>query len=167
MWELDEHMQKNEELLYEGTPKWIGYIWYYIWALITLVTVIIPIFLIAYAILHKKSTKYALSSKRVIERSGILTEDLKTATFKFITSVRLRQSLFGKIFGYADLIIDTAGTGSDVDFTWRYVDTPLEVKNKLEELVDKNENMNVVQQKPAPSDNKKEEDEFPEPDKKK
>ena len=135
MWEIRPHIQKEEKIQYEGTPEWIGYFWGFVFALITIWTILIPLLIILSIVLNKLSTKYVITNKRVAGRYGIISEDFKSATFKHITSLRVKQGLIGKIFKFGNIIIDTAGSGASVDFVWRYVKNPIEVKNKIEKYI--------------------------------
>lgn len=136
MWEIDQHVQKEEVIKYEGTPEWIGYLGYFILAALTIWTLIIPLILVLAAVFSKLSTKYLITNKRVARRYGIISEDFKSATFKHITSVRTKQGLIGKIFNFGNIIIDTAGTGIGVDFVWKYIKDPVKVKNMIEKHIE-------------------------------
>ncbi|MEA2003480.1 MAG: PH domain-containing protein [archaeon] len=137
MWEIEPHLQKEEKIKYEGTPELIGYFWWFAVALlITIWTVIIPVIIIAIVVLNKSSTKYVITNKRIAGRYGIISEDFKTATFKHITSVRTKQGVIGKIFKFGNVIIDSSGSGIGVDFIWKHVKNPIEVKNMIEKHID-------------------------------
>jgi len=137
MWEIEKHLQKGEKVIYEGTPNRMGYLGAYIIAFLLLFTVIVPILLILYVILEQRSYKFIITNKRVATRKGILSEEFQSSTFKHITSVHVRQSIFGKIFGYGAITVDTAGTGEDIELYWKYVTDPISVKNKIEKHVHK------------------------------
>ncbi|MDP3106217.1 MAG: PH domain-containing protein [Candidatus Methanoperedens sp.] len=136
MWTIDNHIQKDENIIYTGSPAWIGYFWGFVFAIITIPTIIIPIIFIGIIYLHKSSTKYAITNKRVIGRAGIISEDFKSSTFKHITSLRVKQGIIGKIFNFGNIIIDTSGSGSGFEFVWRYVNNPVQVKNEIEKHID-------------------------------
>lgn len=136
MWEIEQHIQKEEKMIYEGTPEWIGFFWWFVFALITIWTIIIPLVVILIAVLSKLSTKYVITDKRVGGRYGIISEDFKSATFKHVTSLRIKQGIIGKIFNFGNVIIDTSGSGARVDFVWKYVKNPIEVKNMIEKHID-------------------------------
>lgn len=136
MWTLDNHIQKDENLIYSGSPAWIGFFWGFVLAIITLPTIIIPIIVIGIIYLIKSSTKYAITNKRVIVRAGIVSEDIKSSSFKHITSLRVKQGIIGKIFNFGSIIIDTSGSGSGFEFIWRYVDNPVQVKNEIEKHIE-------------------------------
>ncbi|CAG0982919.1 hypothetical protein METP1_01872 [Methanosarcinales archaeon] len=59
--------------------------WIYLgfcFALITIWTIIIPIFIIVIIYLSKSSTTYAITNKRVIRRKGIISETFKSSIDK-------------------------------------------------------------------------------------
>ena len=154
-WNLKKHLQKGEKIIYEGTPKWIGYFWGFILALITIptgiimtyyfswyyftliivLTVVIPIIIVLRIILSKLSTKYAITNKRVIARRGILSENFKSSTFKHITSLGAKQGIIGKIFNFGNIIVNTSGSGGSADFVWKYVENHVKIKNKMEKRI--------------------------------
>lgn len=136
MWTIDNHIQKDENILYTGSPTWIGFFWGFVLAIITIWTIIIPIIVIGIIYLNKSSMKYAITNKRVIGREGIVSEDFKSSTFKHITSIRVKQGIIGKIFNFGDIIINTSGTGSGFEFIWHYVKNPVQVKNIIEQHID-------------------------------
>jgi len=135
LWTLDNHIQKDENLIYSGSPAWIGFSWGFFLAIITFYTIIIPIIVIGIIYLIKSSTKYAITNKRVIFRTGIVSEDIKSSSFKHITSLRVKQGIIGKIFNFGSIIIDTSGSGSGFEFIWYYVDNPVQVKNEIEKHI--------------------------------
>ena len=136
MWTIDNHIQKDENIIFTGSPAWIGYFWFFVIALITIYTIIIPIIVVGIIYLTKSSTIYAITNKRVIGRSGIISEDFKSSTFKHITSLRVKQGIIGKLFNFGNITIDTSGSGFGVEFIWRYVNNPVQVKNELEKHID-------------------------------
>jgi len=107
----------------------------FIFIILTSFTIIIPIIILARIYLHKSSTKYAITNKRVFKRMGIISEDFKSSTFNHITSLRVKQGLIGKIFGFGHVVIDTAGSGSGFEFVWFCVKNPFQVKNEIENLI--------------------------------
>ena len=136
MWEIDKHLQKDEEIIFTGGPEWGGYYAGFIFSILTIFTIIIPIIIIGIIYLNKSSTKYGLTNKRVFKRTGIISEDFKSSTFKHITSIRIKQGIMGKIFGFGHIVIDTAGSGLGFEFVWFCVKDPLQVKNEIEKLID-------------------------------
>jgi len=136
LWTIDNHIQKDENIIYTGSPEWIGYFWGFVFAIITIWTIIIPIIVIGIIYLLKSSTKYAITNKRVMRRSGIISDDVKSSTFKHITSLRVKQGIFGKLFNFGNIGIDTSGSGSGFEFIWLFVNDPVQVKNEIEKHIE-------------------------------
>ena len=88
--------------------------------------------LLTIVIISKLSIKYAITERRVLGRSGIFSEDFKSVTFTHITSLYVRHGILGRLLRFGDIVIDTSGSGSRVEFVWRYVKNPINVKNTLE-----------------------------------
>lgn len=132
MWTIDEHIQKDEKILYIANPVWIGYFtyranfWFFI---LTIWTIIIPIFLILISYLSKSSTIYAITDKRVIGRQGIISENFKSLTFEHITSIRVKRGILGKMFDFGDIIMYPSGINR---MYWAFVKNPVQVKNEIE-----------------------------------
>ena len=136
MWSIDNHIQKDENILFMGSPAWIGYFWLFVLALLTIWTIIIPIIILAIIYLSRSSTTYVITNKRVIGRTGFISEDFKSSTFKHITSLRVKQGIIGKLFNFGNIIVDTSGSGLGVEFIWRYVNNPVNVKNEIEKHIE-------------------------------
>ncbi len=144
MWEIDLHLQKKEKVIYEGTPSWIIY-WFQIFIAIILIGVFydvfsffawIGFFLLVWVILKKFSTKFIVTNKRIIDREGILSEHVHSVTFKHVTSVGISIGIIDKIFSIGTIIIDTSGTGTDIELTWEGVSDPIKVKRIIEKKID-------------------------------
>ena len=136
MWEIDNHIQKDEKIIYMGSPEWSGYYTGFIFAILTIFTIIIPIIIIGMIYLHRSSTKYVATNKKVFKRIGIISEDFKSSTYKHITSIRIKQGIIGKIFGFGHIVIDTSGSGPGYEFVWLCVKNPLLVKNEIEKFIE-------------------------------
>ncbi len=135
MWSVEKHIQKKEIIKYEGTPEYIGYFWWFVLGLITISTIFIPLLILLLVYLNKNSTKYIITNMRVARRKGIISEDFKSSTFKHMTSVSTKQGIIGKLFNFGTLTIDTSGSGSSVEFNWKYVKDPIQIKNKIEKNI--------------------------------
>lgn len=88
-----------------------------------------------YVILKRLSTRYAISTRGLLERTGIITTSVKTVPFKHITAIEVKETIAGKIFSYAHLLIDTSGSGHAVELCWKYVNAAHKVKRQIEKHV--------------------------------
>ncbi|WFA10331.1 PH domain-containing protein [Tissierella sp. Yu-01] len=71
----------------------------------------VGIFTTPIKILRILTTKIIVDPNMVYGEKGILRKDIQNSPMKHVQSVRVDRSLFGRIFGYGDVIITTAGAG--------------------------------------------------------
>lgn len=159
MWDINsKYLQKDEIIEYTDRPSMFSCILAYIWAgfmifgamtmfIISITTkdntgmtsmVLIYAFLALpaiYIILKRLSTRYAISNRGLLKRTGIITTSIKTVPFKHITSIEVKETIAGKIFGYAHLLIDTSGSGQAIEFRWDYVKGAHKIKKLIEKHV--------------------------------
>lgn len=160
MWNIDsKYLQKDETIEYTDRPSMLSCIIAYVWAgfmalgsITTLIanmtvnkidTTSIQVALIyvffalpgIYVILKRLSTRYVISNRGLLTRIGIITTSIKTVPFKHVTSIEVKETIAGKIFRYAHLLIDTSGSGQAIEFRWNYVNTAHKVKKLIEKHI--------------------------------
>ena len=162
MWDINsKYLQKDETIEYSDRPSMLSCILAYIWAGLMMFTAIMslivsisavndtnmtsmrPMLLIyvflalpaIYVILKRLSTRYAISNRGLLKRIGIITTSIKTVPFKHITSIEVKETIAGKIFRYAHLLIDTSGSGQAIEFRWNYVNAAHKVKKLIEKHI--------------------------------
>ena len=162
MWDIDpKYLQKDETIEYTDRPNMLSCFFSYVWvglmAFMFIMMIIMSITLkdknhpilgvfaqvvyIAlalpgiYIILKRLSTRYAITNRALIKRVGIITNNIKTVPFKHVTSIEVRESILGKIFRYAQLLIETSGSGQAIEFKWDYINSAHKVKALLEKHV--------------------------------
>ncbi len=67
----------------------------------------------AWPLIARRSTELVITNKRLIAKSGIVSTQSIEIRFDRIESVRVNQSLLGRIFNYGDIVV--TGTGSTFD----------------------------------------------------
>jgi uncharacterized membrane protein YdbT with pleckstrin-like domain len=102
----------------------------YSYSLVILVVAALPAL---YVILKRLSTYYAITNKGLIQRKGIIITNIKSVPFEHIISTRIKETIGGKIFHYAHLIIDISGSGKTVELKWNYL-TGVHSAKKLIEI---------------------------------
>ncbi len=161
MWEIDsKYLQKDEIIEYTDRPRMLSCILSYIWTGLMALTSIMILtvgltldnangaslssmaliyVLLAlpsiYFILARLSTRYAITNRGIITRTGVITNSIKTVPFKHITSIEVKETIAGRLFRYAHLIIDTSGSGKAIEFYWKYVGAALKVKKQIEKHI--------------------------------
>lgn len=157
MWDIDsKYLQKDETIEYTDRPSVLSCLLSYIWVGMMFTSIIgntigdtnvarigpivlIGGFLLAlpgiYFILKRLSTRYAISNRGLLKRTGIITNNIKTVPFKHITSIEVKETIIGKIFRYATLLIETSGSGQAIEFRWNYIGAAHKVKKLIEKHV--------------------------------
>lgn len=83
------------------------------------------------------ANRYLLTTRRVIIKKGIFAVKLTSALFDKVTHIEVDQSFFDKVFmHHGTIIINTAGMSKD-EIVIGYVDYPMEFKNLLERLINR------------------------------
>ena len=76
-----------------------------------------------------QSHEYILTSRRVVQQTGIFTRRSVDSQLEKLNNVEHVQTLWGRILGYGDVLIDTASeTGTTV---FRRISRPLEFKRAI------------------------------------
>jgi uncharacterized membrane protein YdbT with pleckstrin-like domain len=68
---------------------------------------------LAWLLIARRSTELVITNKRLIAKSGIVSTQSIEIRFDRIESVRVNQSLIGRILNYGDIVV--TGTGSTFD----------------------------------------------------
>lgn len=83
------------------------------------------------------ANRYLLTTKRVMVKQGLFSVKLTAALYDKITHLEVDQSFIDRLLlHHGDLIINTAGMNKN-EIVLKYVDYPLEIKNLLERLINR------------------------------
>lgn len=83
------------------------------------------------------SHRYLLTTRRIIIKKGIFGVKITAALYDKITNLEVNQSFFDRILlHHGTIIINTAGV-SKGEISLAFVDYPLELKNLLERLINR------------------------------
>lgn len=82
------------------------------------------------------ANRYLLTTRRVMVKKGLFSVRLTAALYDKITHLEVDQSVLDRILHHGDIIINTAGQNKN-EMILRYVDYPMEIKNLLERLINR------------------------------
>lgn len=83
------------------------------------------------------SHRYIFTNKRVMIKKGLLSVQLTTALYDKITHIEVDQGLIDRfLLHQGNIIVNTAGMNKS-EFVLEYVDHPIELKNLLEKLINR------------------------------
>jgi uncharacterized membrane protein YdbT with pleckstrin-like domain len=77
------------------------------------VVLLVALGVIAWPLIARKSTELVITSKRLIAKFGVTSTQSIEIRFDRIETVRVKQSLMGRILNYGDIVV--TGTGSTFD----------------------------------------------------
>jgi uncharacterized membrane protein YdbT with pleckstrin-like domain len=146
---VEEHFQPGEEILYRAATSRISLFplaallalaivaAVLAWTLAesvpgTLVALIVAALLgivLAWKSYVLRTNEYVLTSHRVIQQTGILNKRSVDSRLDKVNNVEHQQSFWGRIFGFGDVMIDTASeTGTAV---FKNISRPLDFKRAI------------------------------------
>lgn len=103
---------ENENLLMEVKPSAVILIPHF-----CLIFLMVGLFTIWKPLFRMISTNIRVTNKRVSAKKGIVKTESLDSPIDKITSVKVEQKLFGKIFNYGTIYINTASG----DYTFEYI----------------------------------------------
>lgn len=146
---VEEHLQPGEEILYRAATSRISLAPHFAllavavvaallaWTLAesipgTIVALIVAALfgiVLAWKNYVLRTNEYVLTNHRVIQQMGILNKRSVDSRLDKINNVEHQQSVWGRIFGFGDVMIDTASeTGTAV---FRNISRPLDFKRAI------------------------------------
>lgn len=83
------------------------------------------------------ANRYLLTTRRVIIKKGVFAVRLTSALYDKITHIEVDQAFLDKLlYHHGTIIVNTAGMNKG-EITLKYVDYPVELKNLLERLINR------------------------------
>ncbi len=92
--------------------------------------IVIPILLLLGIFLHRFSHEYALTNERAISKRGIVGRKLREAPLKNVTDTAFDQGIFGRMFNYGTVRLNTAGTGG-YEVNWIATKNPAHARERV------------------------------------
>lgn len=83
------------------------------------------------------STKYLLTTRRIVVKKGLLSVRIATALYNKITHIEVEQGFMDRVFlNHGTVIINTAGSNKD-ELVLGFIEAPIQFKNLLERLINR------------------------------
>lgn len=127
---IKQTITENEVILKEIKLHWM--IKANIFLCLLLFFLIIPIFFAISLFVKLISTEQAITSKRIIVKTGLISRKTEEMILSKIETVEIEQTIMGRIFGFGTVRI--TGIGNSI-LLFKNIDNPLEIKKVIEEII--------------------------------
>lgn len=106
---LNNNLGNGESLVYEAKISRWSLFWYYVLGTVTLVYLGLGLLFFAAAWIKRSSTELGITDKRVIAKFGFIRRDTIELPLSKVESIRVHQTVMGRMFNYGTVIISGAG----------------------------------------------------------
>ncbi|HDI3035750.1 PH domain-containing protein [Cronobacter sp. EKM101R] len=142
---VDSNLVGDEKVLYRGkTTLWALAPWIFWGMVLAYFTRGWGLLLIAIGYFWLLTNESAITSKKLIAKTGFIWRDTIEIPLSKVSSLRVKQGIFGRILGFGTLIISDAGTAHA---PIKYVHNPLAFRRRFFEI---QENAEVKHEKKEP-----------------
>jgi uncharacterized membrane protein YdbT with pleckstrin-like domain len=93
----------------------------------------VGVLIIAAALVRRSSTELAVTNRRVIAKFGLVARSTVEMNLAKIESVRVEQTVMGRLLGYGSIIV--TGTGSTMD-PIRFIANPIAFRQAIQAATD-------------------------------
>ena len=100
------------------------------WVWFLLLVFLVPAARIAWGFLSWRMNVYVLTNRRVIESTGVLSKRVADSSLEKLTDIVLKQSIFGRMLGYGDIIVLTAAAQAGIN-DLRQIRRPMQFKTQM------------------------------------
>ena len=97
------------------------------------VLIVLGLIWIAVALLRRASTELAVTTRRVIAKFGFISRSTVELNLTKIESIRVEQTVMGRIFGYGSVYV--TGTGSTLD-PIPFIADPIKFRQAVQQATD-------------------------------
>ena len=148
-------LKNGEELILLIRPHWFTLVWPGIFVIIAFipavligtVAFVVPFILmcfLGYKIIERKNNLWAVTNLRVIDEYGVFSLNSKESPLDKINNVSYNQSIWGRMFGYGNVQIQTAAEIGST--TYQMVERPKELKDTITRMQEEYKNFQILSQ---------------------
>ena len=130
-------LDEGEEVLWASTPHKSSLVPALVVG-IPLSVVLVGIPLVVGAYLSFTNTNYAVTTRGLYRKKGVLSRDVKQIGFDKVQNISYSQSAIGSSLGYGTVEISTAGS-SGVELRFRSIPTPAEIQELISREIERRE----------------------------
>lgn len=110
-------------LLKSWQPGWSWVNWLFL-------VLLVPALRIAWGFVSWRMNVYALTNRRVVEVTGVISKTVADSSLEKLTDVVLRQGPLGRVLGYGDIEVLTAAAGAGIN-DLKQIRKPMQFKQAM------------------------------------
>jgi uncharacterized membrane protein YdbT with pleckstrin-like domain len=126
---IERSLGEGERVIAVARYHWL-YLFVAFLALIVLGIVLIGIWIFAVMMIRYHTTEIGVTTHRFIMKTGWIARDTQEIALDNIEGVQVHQTVWGRIFGYGELIVQ--GTGVDAVHLPKMLDDPVGFRRAIE-----------------------------------
>jgi uncharacterized membrane protein YdbT with pleckstrin-like domain len=147
---VDKNLMDGEQIIYRTQIHWLIFLPAAAWLVLGLVLagaghrdqlwlgigalgVLLALYYFFRAFIQRLSTELAVTSKRVILKTGLIRRDTLELNHSKVESFHVEQGILGRLFDFGTLIINGTGGGKT---PIRNIEAPLEFRKKAMTAID-------------------------------
>lgn len=105
---LEKRLGGGEHIVHRGRFHWLGYAQAWL-ALLVLGIFLVGIYIFARMMLIRLTTEMVVTNQRVVLKRGWLSVDVDSLTLEAVESIKMKESLLGRILGYGRVMVSGKG----------------------------------------------------------
>ena len=106
---VEEVLVADEKIVHEGHIS-LWSMWHLIALGVVTLPIIIGLFFLGQAYIRYKTTELAITSKRLIIKTGFIRRNTMEINLNKVESIQVEQAIFGRLFNFGTLTIGGTGT---------------------------------------------------------
>ena len=142
---VDDILQRNERLVEKAKVTKLILVGAWIKGILLCWLLFIPTIKAIILTIAVSKIELALTDQRLVGKVGIVARQAMDAKLDKVQTVKIAETFWGRIFGYATVIVTTAGA----DYAFQAIAHANEFKSKIMNQIDEYENLKVQKQAQA------------------
>ena len=143
---IEENLARDEKIIIKAQVTWLSQFWYLLFGgLFVLLALpsksflffLIGVIFIAIAVVHVITTELALTSRRIIAKSGLIRRNTIELKVNRVESLGVDQGVLGRILNFGSIVVKgVGGSNAPIPYIARPMEFRQQVNNFLDELDD-------------------------------
>jgi len=130
---IEQSLTKNEKILGTFFHHWSAWLGFWVLVLLGPLTIFLTWIWALFIFLELKGVERAVTTKRVIQKRGIVSRKTDEMRLSSIETVEIQQGILDRIFGTGSIKITGRGIS---DVVLKNLEDPMKVKKTIEEAED-------------------------------